>query len=127
VQVTERAWSDGRVVRELWQNGGSSSAEHADDWTPAHDYVTVSVELLGARLPGMRSMVVVGGAALSRPVRFGEVAPSLRIDVVEIDPAVTRLAWRYFAAGRDPRPRIHVIHEDARVHLRSSEARYDLV
>src|SRR5690606_11992864 len=127
VQVTERAWSDGRVVRELWQNGGSSSAEHVDDWTPAHDYVTVSVDLLEPRLADLRSMLVLGGAALSLPVRFTDLAPRLRADVVEVDPAVTDLAWRYFAAGHESRPRIHVVHDDARVHLRSSEARYDVV
>lgn len=51
----------------------------------------------------------------------------MRIDVVEIDPVVTELAERYFAYGRDDYPNIRVVHDDARVHLRNSDERYDLI
>ncbi len=49
----------------------------------------------------------------------------LTVDVVEIDPAVTRLAEEYFAYGRRPRPHIRVIHEDARVFLRETRGTRD--
>ncbi|MDX1646765.1 MAG: fused MFS/spermidine synthase, partial [Longimicrobiales bacterium] len=53
----------------------------------------------------------------------------LRVDVVEIDPAVTRLAARYFEYGRRERPGIRVVHEAGRVFLRSPDGAdsYDLV
>jgi len=64
---------------------------------------------------------------LSLPVALEEARPGMVIDVVEIDPAVTELAERYFAYGTRARPGIRVHHDDARVFLRSGEERYDLV
>ena len=127
VRVTERAWSNGRTVREMWQNGGSSSAEYVDDGEPAHAYATASLALLGGRLAQIESVLVLGGAALSLPVAFQRRGPDMRIDVVEIDPAVTDLARRYFAYGRRPHPGIRVFHEDGRVFLRSDGTSYDMV
>ncbi len=127
VQVTEREWADGRLVREMFQNGGSSSAEYADNGEPAHEYVTVSQELLEPVIDEVGSMLVLGGAALSLPVAFQHRRPEMRITVVEIDPVVTELAGRYFAYGQDDYPNIDVVHEDARVFLRESAETFDLL
>jgi spermidine synthase len=127
VQVTETEWADGRRVRELWQNGGSSSAEYVETGDPAHAYVEASAKILEPVIGNVRSMLVLGGAALSLPVAFERWNPGMRIDVVEIDPEVTSLARQYFAYGRRNYPNIHVVHDDARVHLRKTQERYDLV
>ena len=127
VQVTERTWGDGRPVRELWQNGASSSAEYVDDGAAAHAYARLSIDVLGPLLDEARSALVLGGAALTLPVAFVDERPGLHVDVVEIDPAVTDLAFRYFAAGRRPTDAIRVVHDDARVYVRGTDARYDLV
>lgn len=136
VAVTEREWADGRLVRELWQNGGSSSAELVASGEPAHVYARVSLELLEPVIGRMQRVLVLGGAALTLPVairsmavhRPGEPVPSdLVVDVVEIDPSVTRLAETYFEYGERERPDIHVVHDDARLFLRRSRTEYDLV
>lgn len=127
VAVTERTWADGRAVRELWQNGGSSSAEYVDTGDPAHEYVDASGLILEPVIERVDRMLVLGGAALSLPVAFARWRPDMRIDVVEIDPEVTRLAREYFAYGQRDWPGIHVVHEDARVHLRRTDARWDVV
>ncbi|MDZ7780944.1 MAG: fused MFS/spermidine synthase [Gemmatimonadota bacterium] len=127
VQVTERPWADGRRVRELWQNGGSSSAEYVDDGRPAHPYATASLDLLDDVLARAGSVLVLGGAALTLPVAFLERHPDLAVDVVEIDPAVTRIARTHFAAGKLPPDAMRVVHEDARVYLRATDRRYDVV
>jgi spermidine synthase len=127
VQVTEREWADGRLVRELFQNGGSSSAEYVDSGEPAHAYVTLSQRLLEPVIDDVESMLVLGGAALSLPVAFQQGRPEMRITVVEIDPVVTDLASQYFAYGEGSYPNIEVVHEDARVFLRSSEEQFDLL
>jgi len=127
VSVTERPWADGRMVRELWQNGGSSSAEYVESGRPAHVYATASLAMIDTRIDGIDRALVLGGAALSLPVALEEARPGMVIDVVEIDPAVTELAERYFAYGTRARPGIRVHHDDARVFLRSGEERYDLV
>ena len=127
VRVTEREWSDGRLVREMFQNGGSSSAEYVDTHESAHEYVTASLLLLEPVMDEVESMLVLGGAALTLPVVFQGRQPGMRIDVVEIDPAVTELAERYFAYGQSPRPDIRVHHEDGRVWLRRASGTYDVV
>jgi predicted membrane-bound spermidine synthase len=126
VQVTERTWRDGREVRELWQNGGSSSAEYADG-APAHAYAKASLDILRDELERADSVLVLGGAALTLPVAFLERHPDLAVDVVEIDPVVTELAHRYFAVGGLAGDGPRVVHEDARVFLRASSDRYDLI
>ncbi|MDP2955828.1 MAG: fused MFS/spermidine synthase [Longimicrobiales bacterium] len=127
VQVTEREGEGGRRVRTLRQNGGSSSAEYVDTGDPAHGYVDASALILEPVIGNVRSMLVLGGAALSLPVAFSRWRPHLRIDVVEIDPVVTRLAREYFAYGRGEYPGIRVTHDDARVYLRRTSETYDLV
>lgn len=129
ISVWESEWSDGRMVRELRQNGSSSSAEYVDTGLPAHDYTRVSGILLDEAPVGPpRSALVLGGAALTLPVAFRVWRPEMEIDVVEVDPAVTRLAAEYFAYGDhvdDPRFRVH--HADARYFLARTERRWDLV
>jgi spermidine synthase len=127
VHVTEREWSDGRLVREMFQNGGSSSAEYVDTRESAHKYVAASVELLEPLIDDVESMLVLGGAALTLPVVFQNRRPDMDISVVEIDPAVTELAERYFAYGASSHPNIRVHHEDGRVWLRQSRETFDVV
>jgi spermidine synthase len=127
IKVTDRDWGEGRMVRELWQNGGSSSAEFVDTGDPAHDYAIVSgilLEPLGDRLD---NVLVLGGAALSLPSALNRWRPDMQIQVVEIDPAVTRIAEEYFAYREADYPNIDVVHEDARLFLRSGESRFDVI
>ncbi|MEM7413864.1 MAG: fused MFS/spermidine synthase [Gemmatimonadota bacterium] len=126
ISVTERTWPDDRRVRELWQNGGSSSAEYVDDGTPAHIYALTSLALLDSLGLRPERSLVLGGAALTLPVALHR-GTSRTVDVVEIDPEVTRLAEEFFVYGREPFEGIRVIHDDARVVLRESEVQYDLV
>ena len=127
VAVTERPWADGRIVRELWQNGGSSSAEFIDSGAPAHVYASASLDILNLWIDQVDRALVLGGAALTVPVAMQDARPAMEIVVVEIDPKVTELAQTYFAFGERERPDIEVYHEDARTFLRSGNDRYELV
>lgn len=152
IQVTEGPWEDGRTVRQLWQNGASSSAEYVDTGEPAHPYAAASLELVEALPRPSEAVLVLGGGALTLPVALARQDPERRVDVVELDPAVTRLAGEYFAYGRiggvrgsDAPPEtvrgsgapaaatgtasdhIHVVHADARRFLRSTDRRYDVI
>jgi len=128
IQVTETEWDDGRTVREMWQNGASSSAEVVATGRPAHRYVLDSVELLDALGLGGERTLVLGGGALTLPLEITRRWPEAEVEVVEIDPAATRLARAYFAFGdRDPEARPTVIHGEARRFLASSTDRYDVI
>lgn len=75
--------------------------------------------------PGPSSCLLIGlgGGAI---VRFlNHHWPELRLDVVEIDPEVVRVAREYFGTVESPGTRIHVA--DGREFLERSSARYDLI
>jgi spermidine synthase len=111
----------------MFQNGGSSSAEYVDTGASAHGYVTVSLEVLEPVIDDVESVLVLGGAALTLPVQLTRRRPGLDVTVVEIDPVVTELAARFFTYDAARYPSIDVVHDDARVYLRTTDARFDVV
>lgn len=78
-----------------------------------------------SRKPPQRILVVgLGGGSL--PVFLHRAYPEVRIDVVEIDPEVVRVAKRYFDVAEDARLRIHI--DDGRRFIeQSAAASYDIV
>ena len=78
-----------------------------------------------SRKPPQRILVVgLGGGSL--PVFLHRAYPEVRIDVVEIDPEVVRVAKRYFDVAEDARLRIHVA-DGRRFIEQSAAASYDIV
>lgn len=127
VQVIDREWSEGYVVRELWQNGSRSSAEARATGQPAHRYQIAAAWLLAERLAAIDSVLVLGGAANSLPTYLKNREPSLGITVVEIDPYVVALAREYFAYGRLEPDALDMRIADARPFLRRDRGRYDVI
>lgn len=87
--------------------------------------------MLGGALylnPDPRRILIVGLGGGTLPTALAQLLPEARIDVVEIDPAVTRVARRYF--GFRDGPRLQVIEDDGRRYVkRAARAgdRYDLI
>lgn len=86
--------------------------------------------MLGALFvnPAPQSVLIIGlgGGTLPRALR--QVLPTVHIDVVEIDPAVVRVASRYFDFAASDRTR--VIESDGRVYVKRAQRtgqRYDLI
>jgi spermidine synthase len=78
--------------------------------------------------PRPQSVLIVGlgGGTLPRVLR--QLLPASRIDVVEIDPAVERVASRYFQFAASDKT--HVIESDGRVYVKRAlrgTQRYDLI
>ncbi|HXR52901.1 MAG TPA: fused MFS/spermidine synthase, partial [Steroidobacteraceae bacterium] len=75
-----------------------------------------------------RRVLIIGLGGGSLPTALREILPQAQIDVVEIDPAGTRVARKYFNFRDDPR--MKVIELDGRVYvkraIRSGE-KYDVV
>ncbi|HYP81379.1 MAG TPA: fused MFS/spermidine synthase [Steroidobacteraceae bacterium] len=75
-----------------------------------------------------RRVLIVGLGGGSLPTALREILPKAQIDVVEIDPAVTRVARKYFNFREDPQ--MKVIELDGRVYvkraIRSGE-KYDVI
>ena len=82
--------------------------------------------LLGlAYNPTARNVLVVGLGGGSAPKRLWRDFPKLDVQVVELDPEVVRVAYRYFRVPRHPRLRIAVA--DGRQYLLRHRERYDVI
>lgn len=115
---------NGRAVRELVLGNEFSSAQYVDSDELVYEY-TKYYDLARHFTPGMERALMLGGAGYSYPQHFLREYPQARIDVVEIDPAVTALAREYFDLQRNERLRI--FHEDGRIFINRSEETYDVV
>jgi spermidine synthase len=75
-----------------------------------------------------RRILIVGLGGGSIPTALRELLPNAQIDVVEIDPAVTRVAKKYF--GFKDGPKLKVIEVDGRVYVKRAlreGTKYDLI
>jgi spermidine synthase len=75
--------------------------------------------------PGMKRLLVLGGGGYSFPKYALANYPAVTVDVVEIDPGITRLAREFF--NLKDHPRLRVIEEDARTFLNRNRRLYDAI
>jgi spermidine synthase len=80
---------------------------------------------VAALLPRLERVAMLGNAAGTAARAFAHFYPGVRIDGVELDPAVSKAGRRYFEMGRIPGLEIHDM--DARTYLRQTDRRYDLI
>ncbi|HEY0943060.1 MAG TPA: fused MFS/spermidine synthase [Steroidobacter sp.] len=86
--------------------------------------------MLGALFakPDPKSILIIGLGGGTIPRALEEVVPDARIDVVEIDPAVVKVARRFFDLGNSSS--VNVIEADGRVQVKRAlrqQQRYDIV
>jgi len=99
--------------RRLYQNGEIESGELTRTGAPTFGYIAAGERLFGEmERPGL-AYLFLGGGAYTLPRRIAERDPRARITVVELDPEVTRAAYRYF--GLRPEHGVTSIHGDARL------------
>ncbi|MBL8251170.1 MAG: fused MFS/spermidine synthase [Candidatus Competibacter sp.] len=78
--------------------------------------------------PDPHKILIVGLGGGVLPTALATLYPDAAIDIVEIDPAVVKVAKQFF--GFDPTAKMRVIEEDGRVFTKraaKSEAHYDLI
>jgi spermidine synthase len=75
--------------------------------------------------PGPRRVAMLGNAAGTAARAYARFYPGVKIDGVELDPAVSDVGRRYFELGRTPGLTIH--DQDARAFLRTTDATYDVI
>jgi len=118
--------SNGRMIRAMSIDPFIyQSSMYLDDGSPASEYHHF-YHLIRHFKPGFQRVLMIGGAGYSFPKEYLARYPGRKIDVVEIDPGMTRLAREHFRVKDDPDMRI--IHEDGRVFLnRATGGSYDAV
>ena len=76
--------------------------------------------------PGFERSLIIGGAGYGFPQKYLKDYPNSTIEVVEIDPGMTKLAKKHFNLRDDPR--LKSIHLDGRVFLNKGKSKtYDVV
>jgi hypothetical protein len=128
LRVTELAYPGERQPeRRLYLNGEEESAELVRSGAPALAYIAAAETWLMSSTPPGSAFLFLGGGAYTLPRRLAERDPRARITVVELDPAVTRIAQQYFGLRREHR--ITTVHGDARAFAVREEAapRYDRI
>ncbi|HLT98257.1 MAG TPA: fused MFS/spermidine synthase [Burkholderiaceae bacterium] len=78
--------------------------------------------------PAPQSILIIGLGGATLPTALHKLLPTTVIDTVEIDPAVVKVAQRYFGYQVGPRQRVHV--DDGRAFVERALAdgrRYDMV
>lgn len=128
--IREGRTAEGRLMRVLATDPGKSQAAVYPDKPDelAFPYTRLFAE--GAALPPRLSRVLMlggGGYSMARWLLRpdGPLGGQARLDVVELDPGMTRVAQTYFGVPDDRRLRI--FHEDARRFLNRTEETYDLI
>lgn len=134
--------ADGRVVRVLQVGGVFQSATYVDErrfepvfaYYRAFDAMFEADKALRAQTGhGVERVLMLGGGGYAYPKHALTRHPELSMDVVEIDPAVTRLARRWFYLDELHErvgERLGLITADARGYLgraASASVRYDAV
>lgn len=124
-QVTDTLY-DGRPARVLY-SGDRQAAQSgvAKDDKPdlLFDYNQRMFELVTNLVPN--DLLLIGGGVSTLPKALLEALPHTRIDVVEPDEGLTKLAYRFFDLPVDDR--LQFFHTDGRKFLQGSSKRYDIV
>jgi spermidine synthase len=122
VQVLERAdgsralkLNEGVAVHSLWE---PDSVLTGGEW----DMFLLVPPLLSRPV---ESMAVIGNAGGTTARAYGVFYPDVRIDGVEIDPAVTEAGRRYLGLGDNPN--LNVVTQDGRPFLQATDRRYDII
>ncbi len=122
LRVTEVVYpGDRQPERRLYLNGEEESGELVRSGAPTLAYIAAAEAWLAERTPRGASYLFLGGGAYTLPRRVAERDPRASITVVELDPDVTRAAYRFFGVRREHG--IRSVHGDARAFLSGSDGR----
>ncbi len=117
--------ADDSGTRYLRFDNSFQSAMYLDDPFRTRFQYTDYLDLGLAYDPGARSVLFIGLGGGSAPKRMWRDFPELRLQAVELDPDVVRVAYRYFGLPRDDRLAVEV--EDGRRYLARNRERWDVI
>jgi spermidine synthase len=116
---------DDETTRYLRFDNSLQSAMYLDDPFRTRFRYTDYFHLGLAYNPDARNVLFIGLGAGSSPKRMWREFPELRLHVVELDPVVVDVGYRYFSVPRDERLRVEV--GEGRQFLARNERRWDVI
>jgi len=125
-----RSFAMGRTVRILQTDPlGAQSLMYTDAPNELFSEYTKFYDLAFHYKPDARNVLMLGGGGYCVPKHLAATRPDVAVDVVELDPGITKAARDYFNLVDHPGTRIY--HEDARQFLnreaRLGERKYDAI
>lgn len=113
-----------KITKIMWINNEFSSGMNLVWDDLAFDY-TKFYDLASYFFPDFQNTLMIWGAGYSYPKYFLKKFPNKNIDVVEIDPGLTKIAKQHFNLKDDDN--LLIIHEDARTFLNKNKKKYDVI
>lgn len=124
VRILDYQTLQGEKIREMLVGNVHMSAMFLESDELVYDY-TKYYRLVDHFTPDVKNALMIGGAGYSYPKDFVQKHPDATLDVVEIDPELTRLAQEYF--DLKPSSNLRIYHEDARTFLNKNKIKYDAI
>lgn len=124
VQVDTVRDTDHRLMQIMKVGNEFSSGMYMDSDSLAFLYSRF-YKLMFYFHPNPQSTLLIGGGAYSVPKYFQKAHPEMKMDVLEIDPALTRIAEEKFRFS--PGNQVVPIHEDGRIFLNNNQKKYDVI
>lgn len=123
-RVIDRIYND-RPSRLLVgdQSAPQSGMALDDDPELLFDYNQRLLEVALSLTP--RSVLVIGGGAFTLQKTIAERLSNVKVDTVEIDPVLPKLARKYFGLKRSRN--LTVITQDGREYINNCQTKYDLI
>lgn len=82
-------------------------------------------DLFDCYIPDAKDTLIIGGAAYTYPMHFLDKYQNKTIDVVEIDPVMTKIAKNYFGLSKNDR--LNIYHQDGRSFINKNNKKYDAI
>ena len=124
VQIDTILDQENRLVKIMKVGNEYSSGMYLDSDSLAFVYSRF-YKMMFYYHPNPVNTLLVGGGAYSVPKYFQKAYPQMKMDVLEIDPALTRIAEEKFRFT--PNAQVVPIHEDGRIYLNHNIKKYDVI
>lgn len=115
-------WDD--RIKKMWINNEWSSAMSLN-WNGLVFAYTKYYDIVNYFNPNFEKSLMIWWAGYSYPKHYLKKYPNKSIDVVEIDPWLTKIARQHF--GLEENERLNIIHEDGRSYLNKTNKKYDVI
>ena len=131
IRITDTSvYSTGRPIRILQTDPlGAQSLMFVDNPAELFSEYTKFYDLAFHFKPDAKNVLMLGGGGYCVPKHLAATRPEVAVDVVELDPGITKAARDYFNLA--DRGNQHIYHEDARQFLnreaRAGDRKYDAI
>jgi len=125
IRVVDQIYEkDGKEIRTLLMGQEIHSAIYVNSDDQPIEYIKY-YRLDQVFKKEIKKALTIGGGAYSQPRDYLKRFPEAKIDVVELDPGVTKVARELFRLKDDPR--LNIVHQDGRIFLNQNKNQHDVI